>query len=346
MDNSFPAIKPIDNIMLAYHHKQPYYIPSIYTDMTMFKPYPELERYCGTGIGTDGFGVEWRYEPTVGAPMTTQNHQIDCITDWKKVKFPDLDAIDWEKQAELDAHRFTMGGPSLFPLEHNIFENHDKCNLAMVINGPFERMHSLEGFDNALCDLLMEPEACADYFKAIAEWKAKCFHKIATHYPVDVINGHDDYGSAHNLFMSLETWRTLIKPNLAMMVEQVHKDGIIYQHHTCGYCEPLIEDFIEIGIDALDVWQGGSNPNMGELKKKYGDKITFCGGFDNQFLLDKPDCTEEEARAEYRKVIDMLAPGGSYIVFPLIVNKESGKAFADEHFKYGMDFYKRNGVSF
>ena len=336
---SAPNIRPIDNAMLAYQHKQPYYIPSIFTDITMFKPFPELERYCGTETGCDGFGIEWKFVPELGAPMTTQDHPIDCITDWQKIKFPDLDAIDWEKQVELDARRNTMGTCEPFPDGRNIFENHEKLNSAMIINGPFERMHAMEGFDNALCDLLMEPEACADYFKAIADWKCKMFHKVAQYYPVDVINGHDDYGSAHNLFMSLETWRELIKPNLARMVEQCHKDGKLYQHHTCGYCEPLVEDMIEIGVDAMDIWQGGSNPNMGELKKKYGDKLTFVGGFDNQYVLDQPDCTEEQARAEYRKTIDTLAPGGSYVVFPLVVNRRSAGFLADEHFKYGMSFY-------
>lgn len=335
-----PQIRPIDNIMMAYRHRKPYYIPSMYTDLNISKPAALIERYDGPGIGYDGFGVEWKWEPNIKAPMTTQNHQISCITDWQKVKFPDLEAIDWVKQAEDDSH-ITMDRATGYPTrtEESIFANHDRCNLAMVINGPFERMHSLEGFSNALCDLLEEPEACADYFKAIADWKCEYFHKIATYYPYDVINGHDDYGSAHNLFMSLETWRKLIKPNLARMVEQVHKDGLIYQHHTCGYCEPLIEDFIEIGIDAVDTWQGGSNPNVGELKKKYGDKITFCGGFDNQYVLEQPDVTEEQTRAEYRRVIDLLAPGGSYIVFPISGATGDMASFVDEHFKYGMSFY-------
>lgn len=333
------SIKPIENIMLAYQHKMPYYMPSVFTDLNIFKPYAELERYCGTTEGYDGFGVKWKFEPTQNAPMPTGTHVIESVTDWKNIKFPDLDTIDWKKQVEIDACMDTMRN---IPFEdgHSIFENHDKCNLAMIINGPFERLHALEGFENALCDLLEEEEACADYFRAIAEWKAQYFHKVATYYPVDVINSHDDYGSANRLFMSIETWRKLIKPNLALMVEQVHKDGKIYQHHTCGHCEPLIEDMIEIGVDAMDVWQGGSNPNVGELKKKYGDKITFVGGFDNQYVLDQPNATEEQVRAEYRRTIDKMAPGGSFIVF-VIGSMQHRQAFIDEHFKYGMNFYNK-----
>ena len=341
---AMPQVAPIENVMLAYQHKVPYYMPSMFTDINLFQANPMMERFCGHGTGLDGFGVEWKFEPKANAPMPTQNHQIDCITDWKKVKFPDLDAIDWEKQAETDGKTNLMALVAtglLLPFEdgHSSFDDHSKFNMCMVINGPFERMHALEGFDNALCDLIEEPEACADYFAAIADWKCKYFHKIATYYPADGINGHDDYGSAHQLFMPLELWRKLIKPNLAKMVEQVHKDGLIYQHHSCGYIEPLIEDFIEIGIDAVDTWQGGSNLKVGELKKKYGDKITFCGGFDNQYVLEQPNVTPEEIKAEYRRVVDLLAPGGSYVVYPITIGFDFMEPFMEEHFTYGMGFY-------
>ena len=339
-----PQIKPKENIMLAYQHKQPYHIPSMFTDIAGFQANPTMERYCGLESGLDGFGVEWKFERIANAPMTTQNHLIDSITDWQKVKFPDLDGIDWVKQAEIDGRTDISGlvaGRGLKPFEdgHSIWDDESKFYMCMVINGPFERMHALEGFSNALCDLIEEPEACADYFSAIADWKCKYFHKIATYYKVDGINGHDDYGSAHNLFMPMDTWRKLIKPNLAKMVEQVHKDGLIYQHHSCGYIEPLFDDLIEIGVDAIDTLQGGSNPNLGELKKRYGDKITFCGGFDNQYVLEQPDVTPEQIKAEYRRVIDLLAPGGSYVVYPISLGGAWMQHFVQEHFEYGMPFY-------
>jgi hypothetical protein len=312
-------------------------------DINLFQANPFMERYCGTGIGKDGFGVEWEFVPDASAPMTTRNHQIGSITDWKKIKFPDLDAIDWEKQADIDVHTDMMalvatGKVVPFKDGHSIYDE-DKAQVCMVINGMFERMHALEGFDNALCDLIEEPEACADYFAAISDWKCRYFHKIGKYYKADVINAHDDYGSAHNLFMPPEIWRKLIKPNLAKMVQAVHEEGMLYQHHSCGYIEPLIEDFIEIGVDAIDTWQGGSNPHVGELKRKYGDKITFCGGFDNQYVLEQPNVTPEQIKAEYRRTIDLLAPGGSYIVYPITIGFGFMKPFMEEHFAYGMNFY-------
>ncbi|MCF0120103.1 MAG: hypothetical protein HUJ65_00575, partial [Oscillospiraceae bacterium] len=250
-----PQISPKENVMLAYRHQTPAYIPSIFTDISIFQANPAMERYCGLDTGLDGFGVEWKFVPEGNAPMPTQNHLIDSITDWQKVKFPDLDAIDWKTQVDIDGHTdisALVAGAGLVPFAdgHNMFDDGGRTfKMCMVINGPFERMHALEGFSNALCDLVTEQDACAEYFAAISDWKCRYFHKIAEYYPVDGINAHDDYGSSHDMFMSLEMWRKLIKPNLAKMVEQVHKDGLIYQHHSCGYIEPLIPELIEIGVD-------------------------------------------------------------------------------------------------
>ena len=339
-----PQVLPKENIMMAYRHQLPFYMPSMFTDVNLFQANPSMERYCGGGTGTDGFGVEWKFEPKAAAPMTTQKHLIDSITDWKKIKFPDLEAIDWEKQADTDAHTDMMAlvaGAGLVPYAdgHSIFDDDSKFNMCMVINGPFERMHAVEGFANALCDLVEEPEAAYDFISAVADYKCAYFHKIATYYKADGINAHDDYGAADRLFMPLETWRKLIKPNLAKMVEQVHKDGLIYQAHSCGYIEPLIADYIDVGVDAIDTLQGGSNPNLAELKKKYADKITFCGGFDNQYVLERPGVTAEEIKAEYRRTVDLLAPGGSYVVYPITIGFDFMGPFMEEHFSYGMPFY-------
>lgn len=338
------TISKRENALLAYHHKVPAYIPTLFTDITTFQACPQLERYCGNSVGKDYFGVEWTYVEDAHAPMPTSGKiMFDDIADWRKyVKFPDLEAVDWEKQADIDAHTDFMAlvaGAGIVPLpEGKSNYDEDKLMLCMVINGMFERLHSFMGFENALMALASDPEECYEYFKAMADWKITYFKKIAKYYKVDVINAHDDYGTADRMFMAPDTWRKLIKPHLKRMVDACHEEGIIYQHHTCGYIEPIFEDFVEIGIDAIDTLQAG-NKNLAELKKKYGNKITFCGGFDNQHILEAPNVTPETIKKEYRRVIDTLAPGGSYVVFPITIGFSFVGPFLEEHFQYGMGFY-------
>ena len=49
-----------------------------------------------------GFGCIWTFEPGIGATIVKPGDEpLDSIEGWKdKVKFPDLDALDWEECAK------------------------------------------------------------------------------------------------------------------------------------------------------------------------------------------------------------------------------------------------------
>jgi uroporphyrinogen-III decarboxylase len=155
---------------------------------------------------------------------------------------------------------------------------------------------------------------------------------------MDVINAHDDYGTADRMMMRPEQWRELIKPHLKRLVDACHEEGLLYQHHSCGFVEPILEDLAEIGVDAIDTLQA-CNTHLPEIKKKIGDRLTFCGGFDNQHVLDVEGVSPEAVKQEYRRVIDSLAPGGSYVIYPITGTFEFVGPFLEEHFQYGMGFY-------
>ena len=89
-------------------------------------------------------------------------------------------------------------------------------------------------------------------------------------------------------------------------------------------------DVVEIGVDAAHPVQVSNDPI--ELKAKYGDRITFLGGFDNVGILDREDCTEEETRAEVRRVLTELAPGGSFVSWRSFFCTHP-EAYMDEYWK-------------
>lgn len=119
------------------------------------------------------------------------------------------------------------------------------------------------------------------------------------------------------------------------LVDAVHDMGLIYQHRSCGYVEPIIEDLVEIGVDTLQA----CNTNVGVLKEKFGKQLTFCGSFNTNGVLDVVGVSPEEIKAEYRRVIDLLAPGGSYVIYPIGLTFGFVGPFLEEHFQYGMGFY-------
>ena len=85
--------------------------------------------------------------------------------------------------------------------------------------------------------------------------------------------------------------------------------------HSCGNIRPFIPAWIDMGLDVLDPIQPqaqGMEPER--LKKDFGDRLVFHGGIDLQQVL--PNGTPEEVKAEVRRYIQALSPGGGYIVAP------------------------------
>ena len=52
--------------------------------------------------------------------------------------------------------------------------------------------------------------------------------------------------------------------------------------------------------------------NLEELKVRYGEELTFCGAIDTQNIL--PHGRPDEVRQEVKRVIDILGPGGGYML--------------------------------
>ncbi len=82
--------------------------------------------------------------------------------------------------------------------------------------------------------------------------------------------------------------------------------------HSCGAVGPLIEEFIECKVDALEPIQKTKGLEIDELAKNYGGKITFHGGVDTQWLLPKQSA--EEVARETRYIIETLGATGGYIL--------------------------------
>ena len=273
------------------------------------------------GTGCDWFGTYWEYVPEQRASMvidTPDKKVITDITKWREqVTFPDLSQIDWEKEAGKDTENW---------------DRENKLTMVMLINGVFERSHELMGFEDALIAMYEEPEAYKELLDAICDYKIECIKIIGKYWKPDILNAHDDYGANEQMLMSVGMWEKFFKNNLQRMIDAAHEAGMLYEHHSCGYIAPIFDQLVEMGTDAIDPLQI-TNP-LRELKDKYQHRITFCGGFDNQGILDKNGVTEEEVRREVRRTYDLLAPGGSYVAYPLVIQKEIFPWMIDEGMKY------------
>jgi uroporphyrinogen decarboxylase len=85
--------------------------------------------------------------------------------------------------------------------------------------------------------------------------------------------------------------------------------------HSCGAIREIIPDVIDLGADILNPIQVRAKGMVpAELKKNYGDKLTFHGSVDIQKTL--PFGSVEDVRNEVMERIKVLAPGGGFILAP------------------------------
>jgi uroporphyrinogen decarboxylase len=136
---------------------------------------------------------------------------------------------------------------------------------------------------------------------------------------LDVVAFFDDIGMQDRPLISPAMYRRLVKPRHARIIAAIKartKAKVFF--HTDGAVLDLIPDLIEIGVDILNPVQVSAKgmDDTAALKRRFGRELTFWGGAcDSQRIL--PFGSLEEVRAETRRRIADLAPGGGYVFAPI-----------------------------
>ncbi|MCP3990052.1 MAG: hypothetical protein GY724_13330 [Actinomycetia bacterium] len=224
---------------------------------------------------------------------------------------------------EIEAHPWPdMGDPTRFAhVAEQAKELADTDQYAIVATPwllfPLERAFAMQGMDTFLMNMaLYEDFAEALLWKIQGVCKQLMGNFLEALGPnVDIIKVGDDLGTQESLLMSPDMYRRVLKPIHADWIEfiKARTDAKLF-FHTDGDVFPLIDDFVEMGIDILNPIQtsAGGMSDLAALRDRYGSKITFCGAIDTQRIL--PSGTPDQVRAEVRRVIDILGPGGGYLV--------------------------------
>ncbi|MCL1914897.1 MAG: hypothetical protein FWG10_13750 [Eubacteriaceae bacterium] len=334
------ALTPKENLALIYQKKEPEYMP-LNIDSQMIrtpgaglrtvvydgKPAQQFSQQDG---GLDWFGQNWIYEPKVNAiNPDANNYLIKDVANWRDyVTLPDVDAIDWNARFEKEA----------IPI--------DETKMLQVSDsiGMWERGFSSVRIDDLLTGLLLEPEAMFDFFSTIADHKIKLFGYYIDYYKPDILRMNDDYGHGTGLFMSPDTWREIIKPNLKKIIDSVTSKGVMYEHHCCGYLVPLVEEIAELGATS---WNGMHICNdPGACRQMFNDTIVVNGTvLDTQFL-DSPLATEESIRAHIREMMGKVWPGNFIISGNATVHTDRNAIILDEMLKSGQQYFNNKRPDF
>jgi uroporphyrinogen decarboxylase len=194
------------------------------------------------------------------------------------------------------------------------------AGLPIFVCSFFELSLVLFGFENFMMKLATDRDL-------VEYWlDKKLAHDLAILEPflavtgrfIEAIQMNDDFGTQDSLQISPKLYRELFKPRQRKWIEFVkaRTPAKIFLHCD-GAIEPILPDFIEIGIDVLNPLQTsarGMDPAV--IKRRYGRNLSFWGGgVETQTTL--PFGTLEEIQREVRERVELLGQGGGYVFAPI-----------------------------
>lgn len=101
-------------------------------------------------------------------------------------------------------------------------------------------------------------------------------------------------------------------PQVNAVANYCHHHGVKVMKHTDGNIMPIAEMFFNMDIDAYQGIEPFVGMKIGEIKQKYGDKITLMGNVDCGRTL--PFGSNEDIISETKECIKQAAPGGGFIL--------------------------------
>ncbi|MBN1788007.1 MAG: hypothetical protein JW806_06390 [Sedimentisphaerales bacterium] len=95
----------------------------------------------------------------------------------------------------------------------------------------------------------------------------------------------EDYGTTRAPLISPQMFAEFCLPLLKERCRNIRKYTDFIFLHSCGNTEPLINMFIEAGINCLQSLQAKAGMDIAKLHEKYNNKMIFWGGISAEILL-------------------------------------------------------------
>lgn len=185
-------------------------------------------------------------------------------------------------------------------------------------HGPFQTACDLRGTATFMMDMATNEDFAHSLMKRITTtidgllrgYLAACGDAI------DMIElPGDDYASNTNLLISPQMFREYVKPALRTFVATIRhaNPNLKIMLHSDGNITKLLPEFVDIGIDVVHPLEPVPAMDLESIKVEYGDRLAFLGGIDISHAMVG---TVEDVRAEAKRRIAQLGPGGGYVLAP------------------------------
>jgi uroporphyrinogen decarboxylase len=122
----------------------------------------------------------------------------------------------------------------------------------------------------------------------------------------------DDVANDMGLLLNPELYFRLIAPRFRRVVQGFKALGYLTIKHSDGDIRPLIDWWLDSGVDCLDPVDPAAGLDLGDFKARYGGRACLKGNVNCTGPLANGPAAAIES--EVRECIRKGAPGGGYIL--------------------------------
>ena len=204
--------------------------------------------------------------------------------------------------------------------------------VTATIPGGFDFPRELMGEENCCIAYYDDPELMEDIIATACDTSLKVLDRVSDKITIDLVHIHEDMAGKSGPLIGPNLIEEFIKPYYTKVWEMLQSKGTkIFSMDSDGNINPVIDAYMDCGINAMFPMEPAAGMDIVEIRKKYGNKLALKGGIDKHVLRESKDAIRREL--EYKLQPMMQESGG--IVFALDHRIPNGTPI--ENYRYYVD---------
>lgn len=238
--------------------------------------------------------------------------------EWGRVLSYDAKCRTWIPSGSIftsmeDFERFPFPDPQAsgrtFAIEEMKKRIGDEMALGGFIRDPFAYAWEMFKITDFVTWLYERPSFIRRVIERVADFNIEMIKQIIDA-KADLIISGGDYAEKRGPLVPVKFFKDVVFPNLRRQIEVVHRAGLKFIKHTDGNLNPIMEDLANM-VDGLHSLDPTAGMDIGEVKRRYGDKLVLIGNVSVDNLCTK---TKQEIVEETKECLRKAAPGGGYVL--------------------------------
>jgi len=156
----------------------------------------------------------------------------------------------------------------------------DKAAVIFNLRDGFSDLRDLLGYEEALMQPMLAPEKTLELMDRIVDYNLALAKVAVDRLGIDIIATTDDVAVATGLLFPPKVYDEIIGPAFKKVMAGYRDLGCKIIKHCDGDINPLMDFWIECGIDCIDPIDPRAGLTLKGYKEKYGDKICLKGNVD------------------------------------------------------------------